>query len=69
MIYFLQQNISIELNIIQMLKPFPSKLGEANTASIFDILNFNITNGCYSNNLFVGSSLGDSVPFAWLLLC
>ena len=30
--YLLQQNISFEPHIIEMLKPFPLRLGEADTA-------------------------------------
>ena len=31
--YFLQQNISVELHMIQMLKQFPLQLGEATAAA------------------------------------
>ena len=31
--YLLKQNICVELNIIQLLKQFPSEMGEAGAAS------------------------------------
>ena len=34
-----------------------------------DILNLNISNGCYCNNLTVSASLQVSLIFAWLCVC
>ena len=42
--YFLQQNVSVELYMIQMLKQFPLQLGEAGAASWFDVLILDIIN-------------------------
>ena len=50
LLYFLQQNIGIELLIIEMLTPFLLELGEAHAAISIDILNLNITNGYYCEN-------------------
>ena len=38
-----------------MLKLFPLQLGEANAAVQFDVLNLNITNSCWCDNLTVGA--------------
>ena len=55
--YLLQQNISFELHMIYMLNSFPLRLGEADAAVWFDILNLIITIGYYCNNFSVGGSL------------
>ena len=40
-----------------MLQPFSLRLGDANEAVLFDILDLIITNGYYCNNLTIGASL------------
>ena len=60
--YRLQQNISIELHVIYMLKPFLLHLGE-------DDVVVNISNGYYGNNLTVVAYLGVSLLFPSLRLC
>ena len=55
--YLSQQNISFELHMIYMLKPFPLQLSEADAAVWFNILSLIITNGHYCNDLTVGASL------------
>ena len=43
--YLLQQNISVELHMIEMLKQFPLQLSEGDAANIFDVLKLDIING------------------------
>ena len=68
--HFLQQNISVDLYIIQMMKPFSLQLGEADPAVKFSTLNLNIANGYHYNNLIGGAKLRVTcnLCFFWLRL-
>ena len=46
-----------------MLKQFSLRLGEAEAAVQFDLLNLIVANGCYCNNLTAGVSLRVSLFF------
>ena len=70
--YRLQQNASVELHMIEMLKQFSLQLGEAVVAaSWFDVLNLDIIDGgsryCY--NLTENVSFRVSLLLAWRRLC
>ena len=43
--YLLQQNVGVELHMIEMLKQFLLQLDGAGTASLFNVLNFDIIDG------------------------
>ena len=52
-----------------MLKPFPLQMSEADVAGWFNILNPNITNGCYCDYLTVNALLLVGLLSTWLRLC